>query len=126
MTDLLRGLVEFNKARLAEDERRAYESGEARIAWLTYRDDAGQMRYTTVAAQTGDEAWVADGRELAPPSSALVFYDPARALREIEARRRIIAEYEENPDEPWPLFPLLEMAAVYDDHPDYKPEWGSE
>jgi hypothetical protein len=50
-------------------------------------------------------------------------HDPARVLREVEAKRRVVNRYAENPAEPWPLFPLLEMAAVYADHPNYREEW---
>ncbi|MGH8921887.1 MAG: hypothetical protein ACRD0H_26690, partial [Actinomycetes bacterium] len=56
-------LVAFWRARLDEDEATAHYAGPARIAWLTYRDDQGQMRYTTVAAGEDHAPWVADGHE---------------------------------------------------------------
>lgn len=89
-------LVAFLRARLDEDEATAHYAGPARVAWLTYRNDAGQLYYTTVAAGgEGDwDVWAADGKELPEPDSVLVVYDPARALREVEAKRAILALHE--------------------------------
>jgi hypothetical protein len=61
-------------------------------------------------------------------------HEPARALREVEAKRAILADYERalnfeagfnDGDQPRQV---LEMAcryhaATYRDHPDYRPEW---
>ncbi len=85
-------LSDFLAARLDEVEATAHGSGPAPIAWLTYRDPAGQMLYTTVAAGVGPDgdAWVADGKELPAPTTARVVYDPAAALREVAALRAIL------------------------------------
>lgn len=88
-------VVAFAAARLAEDQEREARAGDgARIAWLTLRDDAGQMRYTTVAAEGGDDGWIAMGEEVPPPYSALVIYDPDRARRENAATRAVIGRQE--------------------------------
>jgi hypothetical protein len=66
-------------------------------------------------------------------------HDPARALREVAAGRRILARYMdclarmEDPDYPQAVardqareyedFVLPNLAAVWDGHPDYRPEW---
>lgn len=65
------------------------------MAWLTLFGDAGQLRYTTVAASDtgGQGLWFADGKEVPGPLSARVVYDPARALREAEADRELLREY---------------------------------
>lgn len=53
-------------------------------------------------------------------------HDPARVLREVAAKRRIVDRYAwlrehgDTGDATWVL-PLI--AAVYADHPDYRPEW---
>ena len=70
-------------------------------------------------------------------------HSPARVLREVEAKRAIVALHEPLPSsygepsvcpscwpQPWigthPLAPcptMRNLAAVYSDHPDYDPEW---
>lgn len=88
-------VVAFAAARIAEDQEREQRAGDgARIAWLTLRDDAGQMRYTTVAAEGGEDGWLAMGEEVPRPYSVLVIYDPDRARREIAARPAIIGRQE--------------------------------
>jgi hypothetical protein len=130
-------LITFAVARLGEAEAVAHNSGPARVAWLTYRNDAGRMLYTTVAA--GDDygtSWVADGHELPEPASAEVVYDPARVLREVAAKRAIVAHCLPLVSEPdqWPngLVSLraalarqvmTSLASAWDDHPGYREEW---
>lgn len=143
-------LVDFLNARYDEEAERAQAAGESLIAWLTYRTDDGQMHYTTVAsgdatAEAVDDVWVADGKELPAPAQVLVVYDPARVLREVEAKRRIIAEHycpdELDADEQphcgfcdkalrmndmqgtWPCLHLRLLALPYADHPDYDESW---
>jgi hypothetical protein len=69
-------------------------------------------------------------------------HDPARVLREVEAKRailavvvpeikgmdqQIISEWGDSRDEIDAHLPLLRiMAAVYSDHPDYQQEWAPE
>jgi hypothetical protein len=43
-------------------------------------------------------------------------HDPARVLREVEAKRAIVSEGA-------PEYLLVHLAAVYADHPDYRDEW---
>lgn len=132
-------LTAFLAARLDETEHTAHWSGPALVAWLTYRDDDGQMLYTTVAAGEEHVPWIADGHELPEPSSSSIVYDPARVLREVEAGRRILARYEdclarmEDPDYPQGVaadqareyedFVLPNLAAAWSGHPDYDQEW---
>lgn len=132
-------LISFLLARLAEDQATASCAGPARIAWLTYLDDNGQMLYTTVAAGEDHAPWVADGHELPEPTSARIVYDPARALREVAAKREIVggeddglALYVVHERGVWPdeltraaKQILRRMAAVYSGHPDYQPEWAA-
>jgi hypothetical protein len=84
-------VVAFAAERLAEDEERQRRDGDgARVAWLTLLNEAGQMRYTTVAAEGGEDGWFAMGEEVPAPYSARVIYDPGRSRREIAARRAVI------------------------------------
>jgi hypothetical protein len=108
------GVAAFLAARLDEDEAIARQSGPALVAWLTFRSGKGEMLCTTVAAggEGNWDPWVADGRELPEPASVRVVYDPARALREIQAKRAILDEHciltsgDRNPDyEEFPVVP---------------------
>jgi hypothetical protein len=76
----------------------------------------------------------------AGPAGHIVRHDPARALREVEAKRRLLAQYQaareqaHNPRdskhyelarlEQGALRDVLELlASVWSDHPDYRAEW---
>jgi hypothetical protein len=85
------------RAGLDADEATVQHSGSARVAWLTYHNDVGGLLYTTVAADgEGDwDVWAAGGNELPEPASVRVVYDPARERRDIAAKRRVLALYEE-------------------------------
>lgn len=73
-----------------------------------------------------DKHWrglTVSGPELA---AHIARYDPARALRAIEAKRRTVDEYANNSPlsfEEWPLFPLMNMVREYSDRGDFKAEW---
>ncbi|MGW8485361.1 DUF6221 family protein [Streptomyces sp. NPDC055886] len=49
----------------------------------------------------------------------VALYDPARVLREIEAKRRILASHARGS---WPCHHLRDLASPYTDHPDF-PTW---
>lgn len=69
-------------------------------------------------------------------------YSPARVLAECKAKRRIVAlhrveedswgghcvecayRYSAGPE--WPCQTLLHLASIYNDHPDFQPEWSSQ
>jgi uncharacterized protein DUF6221 len=44
---------------------------------------------------------------------------PARVLREVETKRRIVERYADDSFPP----EIFDIAAVYADHPDYDPDW---
>jgi len=63
-------------------------------------------------------------------------YNPARVLREVAAKRAILAEHQEAASGgycelcyygygggSWPCPTVRALASVYSDHPDYDPEW---
>ncbi|MFJ7060030.1 DUF6221 family protein [Streptomyces microflavus] len=52
------------------------------------------------------------------PTIALhvALHDPARVLREIKAKRRILARHARDP---WPCHDLRDLASPYNDHPDF-------
>lgn len=132
----MKDLVAFIDSRLDEDEKAAQLSGRGRVAWLTYRDDEGQMLYTTVAASDDFSPWFADGHELPEPASADNIYDQARALREVAAKRDIVrrcwAHMNELDTYPSDLVSpravlartvLVALATAWNDHPEYRQEW---
>jgi hypothetical protein len=122
-------LVEFLTARLAEDENTARAAGHG--CGYIHEHNAGWVEVSL------------PGEHNARPSYELRFikrYDPARVLREIEAKRRIIELHVDGEDhecEPrlgemdwttWsqPLLPCptLRLLGLSDaDHPDYREEW---
>ena len=128
MTDI----VAFLKARLDEDEHaaqlvrqpyRLYVSAEGRLSEPRMDEDGNYVQW-------------AEGEDRMPnhiTNWGLVF-DPARVLREVEAKRRTVGRYERlaaemytsamDEDRAWTLLPaLIDLASVYDGHPDYDESW---
>lgn len=136
-------LVAFLRARLDEDEASVYawdSDAEACVGTVWTGNEPG---YTTVASRRGEGPWIADGREVLNARHGRVLYDPARVLREVEAKRRIVDDVvpevegaEDRIDGEWGVvslpwdqvhattLSLLRLLALpYSDHPDYRPEW---
>jgi hypothetical protein len=93
------GLTEFLAARLDDEQRNA---SEAFLQWP-------------------------DTHFLIQPGSLVVTqfhrtHDPARVLREVEAKRKILAQQPEH-DRGRRNDVLRALAAVYEDHEDYDPAW---
>jgi hypothetical protein len=77
-----------------------------------------------------------DGEAIA---AHVAMHDPARVLREVEAKRAIMEQHPEGEDgwcgdqmaltgckwERWPCPTLRHLAAAYSDHPDYREEWAA-
>jgi hypothetical protein len=103
MTD---DLTAFLNARLAEDEAVANAAASAALAsyWLPSEPSA-------------DPGYAAFRLHVAS-------HDPFRVLREVEAMRKILADRWGGPDhqDMWEHHVRL-LAAIWSDHPDYRPEW---
>ena len=114
--------VQWLRAQLDEDERIAREAGERSLEWRLARplDDA----------ELGDAYW------LRPPELKHVDrHDPARVLRDIDAKRQMLDRYEElraaskedgligDVTEEYQDFLLLLLALPYADRPGYREEW---
>jgi len=110
-------LTEFLLARIAEDERAA-----RKVQPLGHVVDMGGVRLDERFTHSRLRFSSADGwaRTEDDPAAAAHFarHDPARVLRECEAKRQLI-ERVGNPD--WAGFRILAMP--YADHPDYRQEW---
>lgn len=138
MTDL----VEFLRARLDEDERAArkclsvnQDRGEWTFHDMQVRDDRDHLIVKHTWPNEGDH---------------ITRHDPARVLREVEAKRRIVHAHAQPHEclalsgsgersavdgKPWelwepahtddhgPCFVLRCLALPYADHPDYREEW---
>ena len=143
-------LIVFLLAQLALDEARAASGPGAKYgAWDTepYRDGTGENADLR-ARHLGNLTGPAPGSIDAPAAEHAARHDPARVLREVAAKRAILAEHGpanggRDPDRcrvctaiaptgmghtdarrfraPCPT--LLFLAAVYSDHPDYRQEW---
>jgi hypothetical protein len=100
-------LAAFLTARLDEDEAAARESYYEGQRWIT--EEEGVYRWPDdELVQMADRK--ADARHIAR-------HDPARVLREVEAGRKLVTVTEGS------RFLLKILAAIYSDHPDYRPEW---
>jgi hypothetical protein len=112
-------LLEFLNARLGEDERTAlalgrgsWEVRERYDVWLP----GTQMR---PLVETREESVAAH----------IARHDPARALREVEAARAVVAAYEKSVRMVGESLSVsnrrlvLAFAAVYGGHPDYRSKW---
>lgn len=128
------GIVEFLRARLDEDDQMAREAGKRATDWRSDGHGVGgggePIAWDGEGGWTGehtivyDEGWPEGGEAL-----HIARHDPARALREVEAKRRIIelagaiscsgAEFAEQDYQTL----TRSLAAVYSDHPDYQADW---
>lgn len=141
-TSALRAFIE---ARLADDERMANEAASGRSwgnlaigpRWVTAcADCSGSVE----DADSGGTIVHDEGMPTAEQAQHIARHDPARVLREVAAKRAILALIErveglENLiDGEWPIgwptdYPSMELlpllAAAYVDHPDYRPEWAA-
>lgn len=135
-------LREFLKARLAEDEALARacdpSAWGANGSWIRPAQNgapAAQGRY--VLAAEGEWHVLAKSYDLTPNTHHMARHDPARVLRDVEAKRRILAAYADDDrlrfgdwetcSDSCPVQVLDEvvklLALPYSDHPDYDPAW---
>ena len=116
-------LVEFLRARVADDERavvailrRAPNWSVDSEPWMTNGVGVIDDRGDSVAVAIGDYA----ARHVAR-------HDPARVLRDVEARRLLLDDIKrdlaDDPTDESALWRAAVMAAPYADHPDYREEW---
>jgi hypothetical protein len=124
MTD---DLVSFLRARLEEDQAAAeaapLDAVECLTSWIDYTNDGGESERA---------------------EAHLRRHDPARVLREVEAKRRIVDVHHDVNDgdcaacvvgewgypthgrghpAPWPCQTVRLLGLPFSDHPDYSPEW---
>ena len=119
-------IAEFLNGRLDEDEAAARESYYEGQRWLT--EEEGVYRWPDdELVHSADRK--SDARHIAR-------HDPARVLREVEAGRAILARYgslasvtnlgehlQRSQEQAGLSFAIRQLAEIYSDHPDYRPEW---
>lgn len=131
-------IVEFLRARLDEDEAVARSASPAPWSYPGIDSVAGGMLYDTtrtiaavVYEQPGDHDGSIVRHLLVPEADAngahIARHDPARVLREVEAKRRIVERHTGCDDVSYgdaaTCPDIRALAAVYAEHPDYDPEW---
>lgn len=132
-------LIEFLRARLDEDEQTALAASPG--PWAP-NDECDEV--LAVDGERVADGFALSGRQLRATVDHIARHDPARALREVEAKRRILARHQ--PIEvfgimlcthcgvvaggqsaraamSWPCPELRDAAAAHSDHPDYRDEW---
>lgn len=132
MTDI----VEFLEARIAEDNEAAKEATNDGHRWLVDEE--------TISLWPADDDDRMYGHITFPRKAHArhaSIHDPIRVLREVAAKRTILVEHADDEGQcarcldsdgitylgaytaPWPCPTLRALAAVYSDHPDYRPDW---
>ncbi|MFJ1698174.1 DUF6221 family protein [Streptomyces sp. NPDC088252] len=126
-------LVQFLRDRLDEDEQIAH-IGNASEPPLTWR----QIGETgVIVASDGDRAEECANGNWAGVAEHIARHDPARVLREVEAKRELLSRYEamaagvlvmtgaEAILSEYRRVLLPHLALPYADHPDYRDTWRS-
>ncbi|HEX8005693.1 MAG TPA: DUF6221 family protein, partial [Trebonia sp.] len=135
-------LIAFVRARLGEDEAAAAAASDG--PWTAWRGQPGlglrQLEYavTLPGQNSGSFASIATASWM--DAEHIARHDPARVLREVEAKRAILAQiapwmdsaeddhwYErgvgEQPPYEGSVLLMKLLAAVWGGHPDYRSEW---
>lgn len=136
-------ITEFITARLEEDEAAATEAGGDE--WTS------DVHVWMVVDSTGDPVAYDEGRPTEEQAAHIARYDPARVLREVEAKRHILADHSTphtvvdgfctecgrevdknhhggdwcswHGDHACPT--VRSLAAAWSDHEDYNPDWSA-
>ena len=115
-------ITEFVKARLDEDEAAAKAALESE--WFAHVTEFASANHYDTFGDLAVEYWQwfpgeADGVHVA-------HHDPARVLREVAAKRAILALADAGEGYAYSVAMervVVQLAAVYSDHPDYRAEW---
>ena len=117
-------IVEFLEARLTEDELAANAATDASPEWQAYYD------YRDVKDLDGHFIVQADSQHPTTAQAAhIARHSPARALRECEAKRAVIADFLRRdalgdlPGRSAVEDILKAISVIYSHHSDYDPAW---
>lgn len=127
-------LIDFLRARLADDERTAQAAAGRSMEWRSAEDrgsvsggpfapcDCEEWELPcTLSAHATHTIVYDEGYPHEDEAEHIARHDPARVLREVAAKRAIIelAPYADDLEDRY----LLTLAAVYADHLEYRAEW---
>ena len=125
-------LVAFLTARLDEDEAAAKVLGAVEGHWVVVIPEGSAEPF--LASETRGRAYLALPEPMLDYLMHFARHDPARVLREVEAKRAILGRHEPGGDPAdydygdapcmederiWPCLTVRALAAVYSGHPDY-------
>ncbi|MGZ4615214.1 MAG: DUF6221 family protein [Actinomycetes bacterium] len=123
-------IIDFLEARLAEDELTATAAIEQSPEWRAFYD------YRDVKDDTGVYVVAADTAHPTLEQAAhIARNDPARVLRDVESKTRMVARYRADLEDPdiadnvkgarleRMLYICRLLAEVYADHEDFREEW---
>ncbi|MHA4848545.1 DUF6221 family protein [Rhodococcus sp. MSC1_016] len=131
-------ITDFIEARLREDESIARQAlhpdAKEPGVWMTehhnsqYNDEPDRCH---IAEDRKGHYWDVANEVYIPNAEHMARHDPARVLREVNAKRTTLTLLEHWPSWAVPGYDgnlpvriaLRHMAAVYADHPDYDPTW---
>lgn len=126
-------IIDFIEARLEEDQETAKAAQDLmELSWQMLPEGPEEENYS-------GEYRISNGLTVAghveeAKARHIVLHQPARVLREITAKRELVAVCK-HAQETWDIvgdgFVILEraihaLAAVYSDHADFNPEWNPE
>ena len=129
-------LIAFLRARLDEDEQEALAASPG--PWKANAEQDEVLAVDDIEVATG---FALSGEQLRATVRHIVRHDPARVLRDVETKRRLIDREVEQDRERWrrrvdehrlsfedwmalsPQETLRLLAAPYAGHPDYRDEW---
>ncbi|MFD7746716.1 DUF6221 family protein [Streptomyces sp. NPDC059698] len=115
-------LVQFLRDRLVEDQREAAAASPG-----PWHVDAEADEVLAVDDIVVAEGFALSGRQLRATTRHIARHDPARVLREVEAKRQLIdwvLRWPMRPAPPSSVDGVLERLALpYSDHPDYQDTW---
>lgn len=142
------GLADFITARLAEDEAAAMALGPVEGRWVIVTPEHGDE--ALLASETRGHAYLSLPLPMLDFLRHIIRHDPARELREVTAKRAILAEHaitdwtaygdhmctrchrerddaREDEDQctwlEWPCPTIRAIATAWSDHPGYRAEW---
>ncbi len=129
-------IMEFLLARLDDDEaiaRNALHSDATEPGvWMSEHHDSEfnlEPNHCHIAEDRAGHYWTVASEVFIPIAEHMARHDPARVLRDVAAKRAVIAALMEIPEVGKDAgFRAISksipaMAAVYSDHPDYQKEW---
>jgi hypothetical protein len=132
-------LTDFIKARLDEDEAIARSAGGKVQGGHCWRQvDAGRSP-GLIGDELGNVVVYDEGMPICEQAEHIARHDPARALREVAAKRKILwdhtpkttgrrtacsrCHYGNVLGANWPCLTMTSLAGIWSDHPDFHPQW---